>query len=103
MYTVRSLPPVIKLVPTKKKSPKGASIAVTASSRKSRDKLEWYSNVMGKKKPTITSEKAVPTRKYVGKAYIPQTCGWIIGDIKNTKAEAEDDAAAKLVAKLNIT
>lgn len=67
-----------------------------------REKLEWYCNVTGKGKPTISCNKLEKSRRYQGKAYIPHTCGWVIGDEKRTKKETEDDAASKLVAKLNI-
>lgn len=41
-------------------------------------------------------------KQYVGKVYLARTCGWVSGDPQPTKARAEEDAAAKLLQKLNI-
>ena len=106
---VQSLPPGTSSTAAKKKaaseSVSGQSISKGASAATPfKDKLKWYCSVTKKNDPTVMSEKVKGTsRKYVGKAYIPQTCGWITGDPKKTKGEAEEDAAAKLVARLKIT
>lgn len=94
LYAVSSLP--VGKAPTRKKSPSPKGHIDP------RDKLKYYCKATGKGNPTFNSERMKGSRKFEGKAYIPKTCGWISGDPKITKAEAEIDAAAKLVAKLNI-
>ena len=100
-----SLPPRTTAEAAKKK-PVSESVAKGPSTATPsyKDKVRWYCTVTKKKvEPTFISERIKgASRKYIGKAYIPQTCGWITGDPKRTKGEAEEDAAAKLAAKLNI-
>lgn len=85
------------------------SLPMTASSAHfstgcTKERLEKFCEKSGKARPVFKSEKvSAGSRKFIGKVYIQQTCGWTSGEPKNTKAEAEEDAAAKLVSKLGLT
>lgn len=42
------------------------------------------------------------TKQFVADVYVAKTCGWVSGDPKPLRRQAEEDAAAKLLQRLNI-
>ena len=42
------------------------------------------------------------TKQFVADVYVAKTCGWVTGDPKPMRRQAEEDAAAKLLQRLNI-
>ena len=67
-----------------------------------KQKLECYCTEKGKLLPIYTSEQNSEHGGWVVTVYVAHTCGRVKSDIKPTKLDAEEDAAAKLLTKLRI-
>lgn len=66
----------------------------------SREKLAVYCK--RERKPPPTYEHKKEDASHTVRVYVAKTCGWVCSDLKPTKAEAEESAAAKLVEKLHL-
>ncbi len=84
--------------PTKKRA-STAKFLPHLSGDTPKEKLESYCDQVGKPSPKYSYSR-MSARSFEGTAYVAQTCGWVAGEKRSTKAEAEEEAAAKLLEKL---
>lgn len=65
-----------------------------------KEQLEKYCKDQGKPKPHFDVERV--NGRYRATVYVAKTCGWLTGDFKRTKWEAEMNAAKQLLQKLEL-
>ena len=76
------------------------SVPHYALCKNAKEILSFYCKREEKPPPTYEHRKA--NGSHIARVYVAKTFGWICSDSKLTKAEAEEDAAAKLIKKLHL-